>query len=93
MRPLLLLPLLLLPLGCYGMQDIVNICDTDPGHERCPSCSSDEQCVVSSNTCHEKAYCHHRDVEIMLTMDGCNWSYDRPPDEDCRCIAHECRAE
>ena len=77
--------------GCLGMQDVVNICDTEP--DRCPPCSADEQCVFSSNPCHETAYCHHVDVEVSVNMIGCNRSYDRPPDEDCRCIAQQCRAQ
>jgi hypothetical protein len=87
MRTIAILSLLVL--ATCGDQELLAYCDQE-GLD-CPPCSSNAECVVLSNACHETASCVHRDDDtVAVTMDGCNWSYDVPPDSECVCTESVC---
>jgi hypothetical protein len=78
-----------LPACGLGSQELVSSCLDDP--TLCPACSTNADCVITSNLCHENAYCSHKDAPIFVTQDGCSAEY-RPPDEACACIQNVCQA-
>ena len=75
--------------GCLGEQKIENGCESYP----CPSCSSDDECHIVSNPCHETGQCVHVDLDLDVTGDGCNYSYDVPSDEICKCVEETCKVK
>lgn len=76
-------------LGCGKQQELTSYC-LEPG-VTCPPCSTDDECAVLSNACHETATCVHRDdVGVAVTMEGCGIENDVPPDSDCVCIDTTC---
>ena len=80
--------------ACHGEQKLHSDCIEDPG--ACPACTSDQDCVIQSNSCQAHAYCTHRDRNPPLNFPsiGCgSWSeYDVPPDSKCGCVESICRA-
>jgi hypothetical protein len=76
--------------GCGRVQEIQNTCD---GDLECPACTTDNQCVIVSNACHETAACVHRDVELSVNQIGCSdaLAYEVPDDAVCTCQASVCK--
>lgn len=74
-----------------GEQELRDDCPT--AGTACPACTSDSDCTIVSNPCHETATCTHARREPVLTVNqiGCNSEYDRPPAERCGCVSSVCR--
>ena len=75
--------------GVIGPQDVVETCVEEAN--MCPECQTDEDCVMKGNTCEERAFCAHRETDIITTSLGCNGGYRMPPDTACACDAGVCR--
>lgn len=89
--PILLVLLATLVLsGCFGLQDVRDHCLED--NANCPPCQLDSECVIVSNACHETAHCTHRDTNLSVDQIGCNYAYDVPSDDVCRCVEGICRS-
>lgn len=84
--------LLALALASCGMgpQELVDTCLRDGVN--CPPCTSNADCVIASNLCHETASCVHRELNYGVTQEGCSLEHD-PPEERCSCIESVCRSE
>jgi len=78
--------------ACRGEQRLHSFCVDHPGD--CPACTSDAECVISSNECLPDATCTHQDRPIAVVQIGCSseLAYDRPPPEKCGCVQSVCRA-
>ena len=76
--------------GCRGVQEIQNTCD---GELECPPCTTDDECVIVSNACHETAACVHRDVDLAVNQIGCSDAlpHEVPQDTECTCQEETCR--
>jgi hypothetical protein len=82
-------------LACHGEQELHSDCVKSP--DVCPPCTTDAECIIVSNECHESAACTHRDRDPPLAVNqiGCSseLEYDRPPPERCGCARNVCRAK
>jgi hypothetical protein len=78
-------------IACKGEQELKDDCPHSNG--ACPACSSDNDCVIVSNPCHETASCTHRNRNPPLSVDqiGCSTEYDKPPANRCGCVQNVCR--
>lgn len=76
--------------GCFGLQEVRDHCLED--NANCPPCQLDSECVIVSNPCHETAHCTHRDTNLSVDQIGCNYAYDVPSDDVCRCRSGICRS-
>lgn len=78
--------------ACHGEQRLTDDCPT--AGTACPACTSDSDCIIASNACHEYATCTHlrREPPMSVNQIGCNDEYDKPPAERCGCVERVCRS-
>lgn len=74
-----------------GEQELKDDCPTSG--PACPPCTTDDDCVIVSNTCNSSAVCTHRKRQptLSVTQIGCDSEYDRPPPAKCGCVQSVCR--
>ena len=76
-----------LGLGCHGMQGVKDYC-AEQGN--CPACTTDADCEIVSNSCHEFATCAPKAANLSVNQIGCSIEYDVPSDDVCRCVEKVC---
>jgi len=83
--------------GCPRQAEVVDVCadqvaqgTVDTG--ACRPCATDDECVLSGNSCYDTVYCAHREVPLVFPDLGCSAALEHPwPDEaGCACVDEVC---
>ena len=101
-----LLPVLFLLAGCATTQP-AGTSDSEPGVQtltspcvapaadaasQCPACTTDADCVISSNPCHPTAVCVPVAGRWMETLETCTQKKHLPQGAWCGCVGGVCRS-
>lgn len=82
---------LLVLTACVPPQTLTSPCVGQPDGGSCPACSTDADCSIVTNLCHETAACVPTAGHWAATQEGC--AVEHPPTQTpCVCHGSVCQA-